>query len=69
VTLSLGADAHIVAVLSAILGHVTAENGGPARVELVGDRRDTVHPEHTAQVVLADCRETAYRAAGDRGQA
>ena len=56
VTVSLGADAHIGAVLSAILRHVTAQNGGPAPVEL-GGRRHTVHPEHPAQALLADCPE------------
>jgi hypothetical protein len=39
-----GGDEHIVAVLDAIVGHVTARNDGPARIDF-GGHKYTVHPE------------------------
>jgi hypothetical protein len=36
ITVELGSDARIVAVLDAIQGHVTARDDGPARVDLEG---------------------------------
>jgi hypothetical protein len=45
VTLSLaGGDGHIVAVLNAIVAHVSAQKDGPAKVLFAGHRY-TVHPE------------------------
>jgi hypothetical protein len=39
VTVDLGSsDQQVIAVLNAIVGHVTARNDGPARVELDGKR-------------------------------
>ena len=40
----VGDDGHVVAVLNAIVAHVTAEKNGPARVLFAGQRY-TVHPE------------------------
>jgi len=44
ITVELGSDARIVAVLEAIQGHVTAKDDGPARIELEGHHY-TFHAE------------------------
>jgi hypothetical protein len=43
VTIDLNQDGHVIAVLDALEEYVTAQNDGPAGVEMDG-RRYTVHP-------------------------
>jgi hypothetical protein len=44
ITVELGSDARVVAVLEAIQAHVTARDDGPARIELEG-RHYTFHSQ------------------------
>ena len=69
-TVSLGDDGHIAAVLGAILRLVAARNGRPARRVGYSGRRKTVHPQDSAQVLLADCRRLRgdLRAIADEDQ-